>query len=137
MTKLNRRVEYSLMALKYLHFRSPEKVTAKEVADQLHISFDVVARVLQVLAQKGILNSEQGVAGGYRLAHSLQTLSLHQLVEIIDGPSSVVKCITETGACDNEETCNIVPPMKALNDKLSEFYKTISIQELVEEMNHV
>lgn len=125
------------MALKYLHSRTPEKVTAKEVSDQLHISFDVVARVLQVLAQKGVLSSEQGVSGGYRLTTGLQNLTLHQLVEIIDGPSSVVKCITEVGACDIQESCNIVPPMKALNEKLNQFYKTISIQELVEEMDHV
>lgn len=125
------------MALKYLHSRSPEKVTAKELSDHLNISFDVVARVLQILAHKGVLNSEQGVAGGYRLIQGLHDLTLHQLVEIIDGPSSVVKCITETGACDIQENCNIVPPMKALNDRLNQFFKTISIQELVEEMDHV
>lgn len=125
------------MALKYLHSRSPEKASAKEVSDQLNISFDVVARVLQVLAQKGILNSEQGVSGGYRLILGLKNLTLHQLVEIIDGPSSVVKCIAETGACEIQDSCNIVPPMKTLNDKLNQFYKTISIHELVEEMDHV
>ncbi len=137
MTKLNRRVEYSLMALKYLHLRSPEKVTAKEVADHLNISFDVVARVLQVLAQKGILNSEQGVSGGYRLIQSLQSFSLHQLVEMIEGPSSIVKCITDDGACEIQDSCNIVPPMKILNEKLNQFYKTITIQELVQDIHHV
>jgi len=125
------------MALKYLHLRSPDKVTAKEVSDQLNISFDVVARVLQALAQKGVLNSEQGVSGGYRLTLGLQNLTLHHLIEIIDGPSSIVKCITEVGACDIQDSCNIVPPMKALNEKLNQFYKTITIQELVEEKDHV
>jgi Rrf2 family protein len=137
MNKLNRRVEYSLMALKFLNSKPFDKVTAKEVAEQLHTSFEVVARVLQVLAQKGILISEQGASGGYRLVQNLDQLSLHQLVEHIEGPSSVVKCISEVGVCEIQDSCNIVPPMKALNEKVNNFYKTISVLDLIQETHHV
>jgi Rrf2 family protein len=137
MNKLNRRVEYSLMALKYLQQKSSEKVTAKEVAEQLNTSFDVIARVLQILAQKGVLTSEHGVAGGYRLSQNLKDVSLFQLVEMIEGPTQLVKCITDDNACEIQSSCNIVPPMKALNNKLNDFYKTIPISDLIEDPRHV
>lgn len=137
MTKLNRKVEYSLMALKYIHARSAEKVTAKEVAESLHTSFDVMARVMQIMAQKGLLVSEQGAAGGYRLGPNINDTSLFDLVEMIEGPTSLVKCISEERGCDIQSSCNIVSPVKTLNQKLNNFFKEISVRELVEGPSHV
>ncbi len=137
MTKLNRKVEYSLMALKYLGGKGLEKVTAKEVSESLHASFDVMARVMQVMAQKGVLVSEQGASGGYRLGPKVEDITLYELVEMIEGPTALVKCISDEGTCDIQSSCNIVSPVKALNEKLSDFYKKISVRELVEEAQNV
>ncbi len=138
MTKLNRKIEYSLMALKYIQARqAAAKVTAKEVADAVHAPFDVIARVMQMMAQKGLLASEHGASGGYRLSQNLKDVSLFQLVEIIEGPTALVKCISEDGGCDIQKSCNIVSPLKSLNDKLNLFFKEVSISELLEDQNHV
>ncbi len=132
MTKLNRKIEYSLMALKYINQRqSSSKVTAKEVSDSVHAPFEVIARVLQVMAQKGLLVSEQGAAGGYRLNQDLKNVSLFYLIEMIEGPTALVKCISEEGACDIESNCNIVSPIKTLNHKLNIFLKNIPLSELL------
>jgi Rrf2 family nitric oxide-sensitive transcriptional repressor len=134
MTKLNRKIEYSLMALKFIQQRQPSsKVTAKEVADSVHAPFEVIARVLQVMAHKGLLHSEQGASGGYRLNQNLNDVSLFQLVEMIEGPTALVKCISEEGACDIERNCNIVSPIKSLNNKLNSFFKNIPLSELIVE----
>lgn len=132
MTKLNRKIEYSLMALKYIQQRqSDSKVTAKEVADSVHAPFDVIARVMQMMAQKSLLASEQGASGGYRLNQDLKNVSLFQLFEIIEGPTSLVKCISEDGACEIEKSCNIVSPLKTLNNKLNLFFQNIPLSELI------
>ncbi len=138
MTKLNRKIEYSLMALKFIQRRqSQEKVTAKEVAEGVHAPFDVIARVMQMMAQKGLLNSEHGASGGYRLSQDLKEVSLYQLVEMIEGPTALVKCISEAGACDIQKSCSIASPIKSLNDKLNHFFREVSLGELLEETNHV
>lgn len=125
------------MALKYLYTRGQDKVTAKEVAEALHTSFDVMARVMQIMTQKGLLVSEQGAAGGYRLGPALQQSTLFDLVEMIEGPSALVKCISEEKGCDIQASCNIVSPVKTLNSKLNNFFKEISVRELVEGQTHV
>jgi Rrf2 family protein len=137
MNKLNRRVEYALMALKYFQAHPTDKLSAKELAERLNTSFDVFARVLQILTQKNVLISEQGVAGGYRLNKDLQNLSLYQLVEMIEGPTQLVKCLSEESSCEIQESCNIAHPMRALNEKLNEFYKTIPVSDLLFEVPHV
>jgi Rrf2 family protein len=132
MTKLNRKIEYSLMALKFIYQRqSLSKVTASVVADGVHAPFDVIARVMQMMAQKGLLASEHGASGGYRLSQDLKNVSLYQLVEMIEGPTALVKCISEDGGCDIQKNCNIASPLKNLNDKLNRFFQDVSLAELI------
>ena len=72
MNKLGRKLEYSLMALKHMSLKGPGELTsAKEVADRYRTPFDATARVMQMMAARGLLRSEQGAQGGYQLSREL------------------------------------------------------------------
>lgn len=132
MQRLNRKVEYALMALKVMALkRQGELSTAKEIADSCGCPFDATARVLQVLAQSGILHSEQGAYGGYQLRKDLSKLSFYELTEVILGPVSAAKCLHGSEVCDLKTSCNIVTPMTMFNRKLGEFYQSLSVGELL------
>ena len=110
-----------------------ELTSAKEVSDSFHTPFDATARVMQQMAQKenGILRAEYGANGGYQITKDLAKVSIHDLVEIIDGPTALVKCVSNEGGCDIKGTCNIVSPLKILNERLIDFYKGLSLKELL------
>lgn len=136
MNKINRKLEYALMALKYMSKKIPgELTTAKEVSDSFRTPFDATARVMQQMAQKGgILRSEYGASGGYQITKDLAKVSIQDLIDIIEGPTALVKCLHkegEEGRCDIKDTCNILSPVKYLNQKLSDFYKGISLKEVL------
>lgn len=131
MTRLNRKVEYALMALKIMaHKRPGELTSAKEVSDTAGCPFDATARVLQRLAQAEILRSEQGAHGGYLLTRDLSRLSLLELMELILGKISAAKCL-HGGGCELESSCNILTPVSILNRKYQEFYQGITVAELL------
>lgn len=132
MNKINRKLEYALMALKHMSHKVPgELTTAKEVVDETGCPFDATARVLQVLAQKGLLKSEQGAHGGYLIVRDLSKVSFHELTEMILGPLGIVKCLHGEDQCELIDRCNILSPVGLLNRKLMEFYKTLSVAELL------
>ncbi|AHZ85827.1 Rrf2 family transcriptional regulator [Bdellovibrio bacteriovorus] len=135
MNKINRKLEYALMALKYMSQKIPgELTTAKEVSDSFHTPFDATARVMQQMAQKGgILRAEYGANGGYQITKDLAKVSIHDLVEVIEGPTALVKCLHKEAPCEIQGTCNIVSPITALNDRLTDFYKSLSLKELLVE----
>ena len=135
MTKINRKLEYALMALKYMSQKIPGELTsAKEVSDAFNTPFDATARVMQQLAQKGeILKSEYGVNGGYQITKDLAKVSMYDLVEIIEGPTALVKCLHKESPCEIQNRCNIISPVTQLNHKLTEFYRTLSLKELLVE----
>ncbi len=132
MNRLNRKVEYALMGLKIMAQKRPGELTsAKEIVDATGSPFDATARVLQQMAQRKILRSEQGAHGGYVVIRDLSKVSLYELMEMILGPMTVAKCISEEAGCDLRESCNIVSPVSVLNRKVTEFYQGLTVGELL------
>lgn len=132
MVKLSKKLEYALISLKALQAKQNGCLTsAKEISNVYGAPFDVVSRVLQNLNQGGIVKSIQGVQGGYHLLKSLDEVTFHELIELIEGPLALVKCIHDNDACEMVKSCNIISPVALLNDKINEFYKTIKISDLI------
>ncbi|MEK7356500.1 MAG: Rrf2 family transcriptional regulator [Bdellovibrionota bacterium] len=136
MNKINRKVEYALIGLKHMRSKAPGELTsAKEISQLYGCPFDATSRVMQVLAQKGVLRSEQGAHGGYMITKDLTRLSFYDLSEMILGPVAVARCLHDQEgepACEMRGTCNIVTPVQTLNRKLVEFYRALTIAELLE-----
>jgi len=133
MNKVNRKLEYSLMALKHRSQKRPgELTTAKEVAVSYRAPFDATARVMQTMAQKGLLRSEHGAFGGYQITKDLTKVTLLDLIEWIQGETKIAKCLHKEEPCEIQPQCNIISPITNLNHRLNNFYKSVSIQELLQ-----
>jgi Rrf2 family protein len=131
MFKLNRKVEYALIALKHMfHKRPGELTTAKEIADTYGCSFDTISRVLQIMAHKNWLQSSHGAQGGYLIIKDLERLSFYDLSAALLGPIKLVRCLT--GSCKIKDSCNIVSPVQVLNQHLIEVYKDLSVYHLLQ-----
>ncbi len=133
--KFNRKLEYALMALKHMHMKRPGEVTSvKEVADSYGCPQDVTAKVLQRLCKTGVLASTQGIQGGYMIKKDLSKLSLFDLLNMLLGHQGVVKCLHGSPtSCGIKNSCNILKPISALNTKLEDFYKGLSVREIIHE----
>jgi Rrf2 family protein len=131
--KVNRKVEYGLIALKHMHGKPPGQLsTVREICERYGTPFDPLAHVLRILNSNGVLRSEQGAHGGYRIAANLEELSFAGLIEMIEGQLGFTDCIKlgECG-CAMTERCNILSPMHAINTRLLRFLRTITLAELV------
>jgi Rrf2 family nitric oxide-sensitive transcriptional repressor len=132
MQKVNRKLEYSLMALKHMSQKMPgELTTAKEVSESYHVPFDATARAMQLMAQKGWLKSEQGAFGGYQLTKDLSKMTLLDLLNMIQGPTKIAKCMNSGEPCESHGSCNIIAPIQNLNTRMNDFYKSLSLREVL------
>jgi Rrf2 family protein len=103
MIKLNRTTEYGLMALRHMSLKqlgvhgAPHDVTsAREVADAYGLPFEITAKTLQRLNNTGLIQSAQGSKGGYTLVRALEEITLAELLELMEGPQSVVACASSS-----------------------------------------
>ncbi|MCB9025693.1 MAG: Rrf2 family transcriptional regulator [Bdellovibrionaceae bacterium] len=131
MNRLNKKLEYALMTLQYLHENSANRISTKEVCEKTGSPFDATARVMQIMAQQGLLKSEQGVKGGYLLMRSLAEVTLLELMEMILGPIELAKCLGNSMNCELKGKCNIQSPIHRINQKFKFFLSDLYLSEVL------
>ena len=133
MNRIHRKVEYALISLRHMKSKPMgELTTVKEICRNYGCSFDATSRVLQIMVQKGLLKSEQGAQGGYRVIRDLTEVSLHDLMEMLIGPIRVVKCLEEKEKnCEMLSRCNVMGPLSYLNERIVNFYQSIYLEPML------
>ena len=92
MLKISRLTDYGLLATIYLARKRGEVVAAREIAEFYHLPVPTVTKVLKTLQQGGIVRSHRGVAGGYSFDGDAESLTLGQMLELLEGPWDLVEC---------------------------------------------
>lgn len=134
MFKISRKVEYALIALKYMSQKMPGQLTtAKEICEHFQTPFDPTSRVLQIMTQHKILKAEQGAHGGYQIQKDLTKVSLSDINDIIVGHVPVASCLNSGSKvkCSIICECNVISPLIILNEKVQGLFKTIKISDLI------
>lgn len=113
-----------------------EKTGAATLADLACITPKIALKVLRKLNTAGFVKSYKGVQGGYELARSGDELKVLEIIELIDGPVRISKCLD----CDHEcsrNPCKIECKMHiafgAINEKLIENLGKITVRMLHDE----
>jgi len=89
----------------------------------------LLAKVLQRLARKGLLVSQQGINGGYVLAKDPAMISIVDVVEALEGPISITPC--ERGEdCRQLQMCSVRDPLLKIKAKVVRVLGDTSIYEL-------
>src|SRR5579871_6434102 len=128
MLKLTKKADYGLIALRHLTMAASGKdasahrsahrggASAKDIADAYGIPLPLLSKVLQKLARGGLLISEQGTNGGYRLAKDPAMISALEVIRTIDGPIILTQCFTEHRDCDQTALCPVREPLRKVHE---------------------
>jgi len=136
MLRLSKKADYALLAMRYLASHSErEAVSAREVSEAHHIPAELLAKVLQRLVRAGLLESQQGIRGGYGLAREADAISIAEVIQAIDGPFTVTACSEEDHSCDQYAKCNIRDPLWRIKDRIVTELSAASVAELVEDLD--
>ena len=77
----------------------PGGLECARIARSYDIPPHLMAKVLQKMAQSGIVVSHQGTHGGYSLGRPAHLINAAEVIESIEGPFSMTSCVSETGYC--------------------------------------
>jgi Rrf2 family protein len=94
---LSQKAKYALRALLFLAARSEDDpVHIADIAESEHISRKFLEAALLELRKHGVLASQRGQHGGYRLARPASEISFGEVIRIIDGPLAPLPCASVT-----------------------------------------
>jgi Rrf2 family protein len=134
MLQLSKKVEYGLMALRHMAMKPEGQVfTAKEIAKEYDIPYELLAKVLQKLARTHVIVSTQGVKGGYRLARRPSEIPISEVIRIIeDEKPMIAECYVDgPQSCSIFDLCSIRRPLGKVQRNLNVLFEKMTIQEIV------
>ncbi|OGL26223.1 MAG: hypothetical protein A3G97_04405 [Candidatus Rokubacteria bacterium RIFCSPLOWO2_12_FULL_69_21] len=133
MLRFTKRADYGLMAIHYIAVHDEVgTVSAKRIAEEFAIPPELLAKILQRLAKRRLITSQNGPKGGYVLARPQSEISVGQVVRALEGPINIVSCFDHAG-CPQEERCNLRRPVQKIQAAISQVLDSMSLAELASE----
>ena len=135
MLRLSKKADYALMAMKHLAQRTDRgSSSAREIAEQYDIPIELLAKVLQRLVRRQLLESHQGTRGGYQLARPAAQISVADVIQAIDGPVTVTACSNDDRTCEQFARCNVRDPLQRVRERILTALGECTIAELASDV---
>jgi Rrf2 family nitric oxide-sensitive transcriptional repressor len=96
--------DFGLRALMRLAGEPDRSFSTAEIAAEFGISRHHLIKVIGDLARAGFVRTQRGGGGGFRLARSAQTITLGEVVRVLEARHATVECFREDGG-----TCVLTP----------------------------
>jgi Rrf2 family protein len=98
--KFTAREQYGLRAMVELARRYGDgPIPLSEVAEIQGLSQGYLEQVVAPLRQSGLLKSWRGAAGGYALTRAPQTITVGDVIRVLEGEIVPMSCVTDKETC--------------------------------------
>jgi Rrf2 family protein len=103
---------------------------AASIAQKTGGGQNYLGKVLQLLSREGLVLSQKGLGGGFRLARSADAISLYEVVDPIEHVSRWSGCFMGQGECTDRDPCAVHNQWKVLRENYLRFLMETSIADL-------
>lgn len=133
MIKLGKLTDYAIVLMGQL---SKEGVgtssSAHYLSEKTGLPEPTVAKILKKLANKNLISSVRGAAGGYKLSREAKQISIAEIVTLLEGPIAVVTCVKgNTGSCAAKGICPVRGNWDHLNSAITSALEGVSLASIM------
>ncbi len=129
--QISRKIDYALRAMIHLAGLPEGRIASlQDLSSTLHLPREFLAKILKVLAARGLVRSARGAHGGYQLARRPGDISFLQVIEAAEGPVQLNVCLDHKERCDVSSSCTMYHVWKAGQDRMLELYRGTTLAEL-------
>lgn len=140
---LSKTSQYALRAILYLAAQPVDRsVRATDVAEDLGVPANYLSKILHALARTGLLVSERGPGGGFRLARVPEEVTVADAIEPFETVGDGRQCLLGRPECRDTDACAVHTRWKEVSEGMLEFFHETTVAELqktapAESMNRV
>lgn len=135
--RLNQATDYAFRAVLYLScLPRGQVVEAKLIAEEEHIPMRFLLKIFRLLTQAGIVESYRGINGGYALARPPAEISMLDVIEAIEGPIRINRCLISPGECSKKFSprCPIHHALFSVQHSMADQFSKHNFQMLSEKV---
>lgn len=130
---LTRSSEYAVDLVLFLVSQKRKKyVPLIQVSEQTGLSFHYLSKIAGQLTRKGLLKSYRGPRGGVTLTKEEGQITLHDIVEAIEGDALLNKCVLRPQPCNGEDACPVHDQWLPIRDRIRHLFVETSVDAFKE-----
>lgn len=108
-------------------------VALSEVSKRQDVSLKYLETIVAMLVRGGLLRSQRGMAGGYRLSREAKDISIYDIFNLTEGSLSPVACINcGENFCNRSGICYTKEMWANVDNLINNYFKSVSIQDLID-----
>lgn len=100
--RITQEADYAVRIIDCLAHRK-KRLDAGTISQLTGVTLRFTLKILRKLVMSGILVSFKGVSGGYELSRKPVEINLRQVIEAVDGPIAISRCISDGMPCNHSE----------------------------------
>ena len=132
MDLIRRNTDYAVRAAICLaRNRDKGPISAKEIAQKEGIPYELACKLMQQLQKKKIVKSTMGAKGGFVLRKKPSKVSLLEVIEAIQGPLTLNRCLVDLLFCRKKNTCPVSKKLAGLQNNIDNFLSGIKLSTLI------
>lgn len=109
-----------------------EHVVLMDIAQRQNISEKYLEGIVAALSRSGVLLTQRGRGGGYRLARRPEEYTVGDVLRAAEGSLAPVSCIKSGDAdCPNADNCLTLPLWKELDRVMNEYLDSVTLSDLI------
>ena len=134
--KISAQEEYGLRCLLQLARAESEgeSLTLSQIARREGVSSANAGKLMWILNKAGLVQSQRGTKGGYRLARPAAEIRLNEVIRVLDDDRLQTHCNTYTGVldtCVHTDDCGIRSVIVELHQVVEEALSGITLAQLI------
>lgn len=136
MDVIRRNTDYALRLMINLSKNFGKRpVSSKILAEKEDVSYQLTCKLMQKLSTAGLVKSQMGPKGGFSLDKKPSEITLAAVVNVIQGPVIINRCLLGIGICPRQSKCPVSKRLAELQEYIGRFFKSITLSQFLESTN--
>ncbi len=105
-------------------------VSTRTIAEKEDISYQLACKLMQRLSGAGLVKSSMGPRGGFTLGRAPEKINLLEIIEAVQGPVSVNRCLVEGQGCERQPECPVSGTLEQLQKHIESFLTKTTLEKI-------
>jgi len=111
-------------------------VALKDIAERQNISKKYLEQIIPILHNSGILKTNRGSQGGYKLARTPDQCTVGEVLRLTEGSLAPVACLEFAPVeCERGKACATLPVWQELYRRIAEYLDSVTLQDILDQQD--
>ncbi len=135
MLRISKLTDYAVVLAVHMASRDPgASYAVSDLSAETGIPQPTVSKVVKQLSKDGLLLSQRGAHGGYRLSRAPARINIAEIIVSLEGPIAMTECSLPprngAHACEREASCDTRTPWRRINEALLRTLEGITLEDM-------